>query len=299
MRDWPPIEDALRDRLALPLPQLETTVYEYLKLWPSQACDDAFVERALRYPWARPAGSFVLENRDELGPVTVEHHEELAALARGEGPSPGQPRRYPLLAIGSNGAPDTLIRKFEFLPADETRVLVVAGKLFDFDVGATARLAPYGAFPATLVPSPGAAVHCSLLWVTQPQLLALTWSELSYGFGRLGPVQFESTDHAVHRLDAALVYVSRWGHLTIDERPVSLEAMPADGRSGAIWSQERLLEHAAGRLYAPGTSHLRLLEDLAREPVATIRAVTDAVACDATPFAHEAWTPYPGTEPPS
>lgn len=297
MPDWPPIDDALRARLALPLADLEAAVYEYLKIWPSQDADDAFVTRALEYPWARPAGSFVLEDRDRLGPITPGHHEELEMLARGETPA-GHPRRFPLLAIGSNGAPDTLIRKFEFLPAADTRVLVVAGRLHGFDVGATARIAPYGAFPATLVPSPGTAVHCSLLWVTGPQLLALTWSELSYMFGRLSRIRFEPRGHTAGAPDHALVYVSRWGHLSIEGRPVSLEAMPADGRSGAVWSQERLLDHAAARLYGPGSGHGRLLGDLARAPIPAVKAVGDAVAVDATPFAHDAWTPYPGTAPP-
>ena len=138
---WPPIEDALRKRLALSIRELEETVDEYMALWPTSVCDDAFVERALGYPWTRPEGSFVLDQRDQLGPITSAHTGELSALARGDEPAAGQPRRYPLLAIGSNGAPDTLIRKFEFLPAAETRVLGVAGRLHDFDVGATARIA--------------------------------------------------------------------------------------------------------------------------------------------------------------
>lgn len=297
MRDWPPIDEALRARLALSGDALKAEVWDYLKVWPSQEADEAFITRGLTYPWARPAGSFVLEDRDRLGPLTPAHHDELAALAGGVAPGPGEPARYPLLAIGSNGAPDTLIRKFEFLPAADTRVLVVAGRLHDFDVGATAHVAPYGAFPATLVPSPGTAVSCSLLWVTGPQLMALTWSELSYAFGRLAPVRFEPGDPELGEVDHALVYVSRWGHLTIDGQAVSLEAMPAEHRTGAVWSQERLLEHAADRLLGAGTGHRALLELLAREPIPTTQAISEAVAVDATPFAHEAWEPYPGTDP--
>ena len=299
MRDWPPIDEALLRRLALPIADLDREVYDYVGTWPSSEPGPAFRERALGYPWARPAGSFVLEQRDQLGPITPAHHDELALLAAG-GTPPGHPRRYPLLAIGSNGAPDTLIRKFEFLPAADTRVLVVAGRLHGFDVGATARIAPYGAFPATLVPSPGTAVHCSLLWVTEPQLLALTWSELSYAFGRLSPVRFEPADLSAerHGLDHALVYVSRWGHLIVDGQPVSLAAMPADDRRGAVWSQEHLLDLAAARLFGPGAGHARLLDALAREPLETVRQVADAVAVDATPFEHPAWVPYPGSQAP-
>ena len=295
--DWPPIDDALLRRLALPMAELDREVYDYVGTWPSSEPDAAFRERALGYPWARPAGSFVLEHPGGLGPITPAHHEELATLAAGATP-PGHPRRYPLLAIGSNGAPDTLIRKFEFLPHDARRVIVVAGRLHGFDVGATARIAPYGAFPATLVPSPGTAVYCSLLWVTEPQLLALTWSELSYAFGRLAPIVFQATDHPPHRLDHGLVYVSRWGHLELGGQPVALEAMAADHRRGAVWSQERLLEHAAVRLFGAGARAERLIEAVAREPLATVKRVASAVAVDAVPFEHPAWTPYPGSQAP-
>lgn len=294
---WPRLPAELVERLALPVDELRSSIRALLSHWPASEPDEAFVTRALEYPWARPAGSFVLEARDQLGPLTPAHHDELEALAAGAAPADGAPVRYPLLAIGSNGAPDTLIRKFEYLPAEETRVLAVAGRLQDFDVGAVAGLVPYGAFPATLVPSPGASVQCTLLWVTQAQLEALTWSEVSYAIGRLAPIDFTAASEAPHRVRHALVYISRYGYLSIDGAPVALEAMPAEGRTARSWSQERLLEWAAGRIYGDGASHLRLLEALAREPVPTVRLVNREITAEATPFCHEAWTPYPGSAP--
>ncbi|MDO9356720.1 MAG: hypothetical protein Q7T55_23690 [Solirubrobacteraceae bacterium] len=293
---WPAFADDLLGRLALGAAELQASVMSLLEQWPTTEPDEAFVTRALTYPWARPAGSFVLEDRDRIGPVTPVHREELAALAAGAEPAPGQPRRYPLLAIGSNGAPDTLVRKFEYLPADGTRVFSIAGRLHDFDIGAVAGITPYGAFPATLVPSPGAIVECSLLWVTAPQLEALTWSELSYAIGRLSPIRFETPDHPEdNAIDAALVYIARWGFLTIDDQPVSLEAMPATNRTGAVWTQERLLEWAAGEVFGAGTGHRRLLESLAREPVPTITEINRRARATASPFTHDAWRVLPGT----
>jgi hypothetical protein len=132
--------------------------------------------------------------------------------------------------------------------------------------------------------------------VTGPQLEALTWSELSYALGRLSPIRFESPDHPEgNAVEAALVYVSRWGFLAIDGRPVSLEAMPAVGRTGAVWTQERLLDWAAGAVYGEGTGHRRLLEALAREPITTINAVNEHARAKAAQFRHDAWTPVPGT----
>ena len=52
---------------------------------------------------------------------------------------------------------------------EDRAVLALAGRLWDFDVGAAAQPALYGSMPATLFPSPGTAVGTTLLWVTPAQ----------------------------------------------------------------------------------------------------------------------------------
>src|SRR6185312_14624235 len=88
--------------------------------------------------------------------------------------------RYPLLGFGSNGSPETLMLKFAHLSEQDRHVLVVAGDLYDFDVGAAAAVTFYGSLPGTIFASPGTAVRASVLWVTAAQLVALTWTEITY-----------------------------------------------------------------------------------------------------------------------
>ena len=98
----------------------------------------------------------------------------------------GAGERLPVLAIGSNAAPEVLERKFAHFPEEEDRaVLALTGRLHDFDVGFAAQPALYGSMPATLFPSPGTAVAATVLWVTPAQLTQLVWSEISYRLGRL------------------------------------------------------------------------------------------------------------------
>ena len=154
--------------------------------WP-RPCRPAEYEaealaRALAYPWDRPDGSY----RQAGGGVeplermaAAERDAAIAEYASDEG-------RLPLLAIGSNGSPGVLERKFAHFPAAADRaVLVLTGRLHDFDVGFAAQPALYGSMPATIFPSPGTEVRAAVLWVTAAQFTQLAWSELSYRLGRL------------------------------------------------------------------------------------------------------------------
>ena len=60
--------------------------------------------------------------------------------------------RTPVLAYGSNAAPEVLSRK---LALSDQPVLVVPARLREFDVVYSAHISPYGAVPATLQRSPG------------------------------------------------------------------------------------------------------------------------------------------------
>jgi hypothetical protein len=149
---------------------------------------DQIYERALGYPWARPAKSYLLTGDQ------VQLFDEVPADVREDvlsGLGGGNVERYPLLAFGANGAPETLMLKFGHLPDEHRRLLVTSGNLYDFDVGAAAMPTVYGALAATIFPSPGTAVRASVLWVTTVQLVALTWTEISYRLGRLEPVRFD------------------------------------------------------------------------------------------------------------
>jgi hypothetical protein len=157
---WPIDDPALIERLSLPHEEFRTLMDGFVGALELPPWDEAFYERAITYPWARPSGSFSLVDGRVL-PV-----DNPAA------PSPEG--RFPLIAVGSNGAPSTLVRKLAHLADGDRDVLVVAGHLEGFDIGPVARLTPYGSLPATPFPSPGTAVRASVLWVTRAQLAALT-----------------------------------------------------------------------------------------------------------------------------
>ena len=138
---------------------------------------EALYERAISYPWARPATSFLLDGHE------VKALDDLAAGARAGLIAQETAGRHPLLAFGSNGSPEALILKFGHLVPEQRRLLVVAGELHDFDVGASAHPTFYAAMPGTIFPSPGTRVRASVLWVTTEQFTALTWTEISYALG--------------------------------------------------------------------------------------------------------------------
>lgn len=280
MSGWPPITDPeLLRRLALPDEAFREELLGFASSVGERAFTDAEYTLALGYPWPRPPSSFALDG-DEVTPLGAWD----AAVADG---------RHPLLAFGSNGAPETLIRKFAHLPERDRRVVVLAGDLHDFDVAAAGYPTAYGSFPATLVASPGTALRASVLWVTPEQLTALTWTEISYRLGRLDGVTFTPDIDGPPAIDHVLAYSSRWGAHVVDGELAALAALPARGRTAPAYDQEHLLDDLARRVLGP--------EAGARDLVAWIYADFGVAAArmgpvlqdTARPFASDRWTPYP------
>jgi hypothetical protein len=290
---WPPpiAEPELIERLSMDDEQFRTFIATFLAAIPPRTCDATAFEWACAYPWVRPAGSYLLGADGDVEPLaSLEEPERERLIERYAAPG-GE--RLPLLAIGSNAAPETLQRKFAHFPdpADRT-VLAVHGRLHEFDVGYAAQPALYGALPATIFPSPGTAVEAMLLWVTPTQFTQLTWSELSYRLGRLR-TRFEVDDAGEH-FDEVLVFVSRWGALTVDGAPVALAAVPAQRRTATALTQREVLELAAAMTLGPRTS----AEELVRAVFEDLAGLGPALAATlhrvGLPFVSERWTPYAG-----
>ena len=129
------------------------------------------------------------------------------------------PGGAPLLAYGANGSPERLASK---LP--HARVAALAARLRGWAVVHSAHVSPYGAVPATLVPAPDgvADVHVlllddrSALDATEPNYVRRTLERVRLEADRLGPLE---------RVEA---YLSRWGPLLIEGRPVPLGARTQD-----------------------------------------------------------------------
>lgn len=289
---WPPpiAEPELLARLALDDAGFRDYMLRFVAHVPSRACDAEAFARACAYPWERPAGSYLLVDGDVRLLAELPEPEREALIERLTAPQAG---RVPLLAIGANGAPDPLRRKLAHFDdlADRT-VLVVTGRLHDFDVGFAPHPALYGALPATIFPSPGTAVTAALLWVTPTQFTQLTWSELSYALGRLR-TRFEVGD-ADERFDEVLVFVSRWGTLTLDGAPAALAAVPAEGRAASALTQQQALDRVAAMALGDGADAETLVRAIFHDFASVTVPLVDTLPRRARPFASERWTPFTG-----
>src|ERR1700742_5002265 len=103
--------------------------------------DDELVRRALAYPYAPPAGSFV-----QIGDRTLPVPPEEIDVAG----------RRALLAYGANASPEALTPQLAPLQLRPIALLRVA--LSGWDVVYSAHVTRYGSVPAAVVPTPGTVV---------------------------------------------------------------------------------------------------------------------------------------------
>jgi hypothetical protein len=297
MRGWPPItEPLLLERLAMSYDEFLRFLATFTRTIPSRAFDLALYEHGLGYPWERPPSSYLMRG-DVVEPVAGMDDRRREAIFARFAAAEGEGARFPLLAYGANGAPERLAMKLAHFPPEDREVLVLAGALHDFDVGAAAHPAFYGALPGTIFPSPGAAVRCAVLWVSAVQFVQLTWSELSYCLGRLDRVRFDADD-AGAGLGSVFAFVSRYGAFSPEGEPVALAAVPAQSRTAQAMTQAELLGAAARLALGAGASG----EDLARELFEDYDAFAwgrgHAIRSATTRFASEHWVTFPGgTDP--
>jgi hypothetical protein len=287
--EWPPIdEQELLDRLAMDDRQFEDYMRALLAKMPPRTYELALLERAVGYPWARPPGSYLLTS------AGVELIEDLTAGERERALGKflsDHGGRLPLLAIGSNAAPETLERKFAHFPDEDDRaVLALTGRLHDFDVGVAAQPTLYGSMPATLFPSPRTEVCATVLWVTPTQFTQLTWSELTYRLGKLR-TRFV-VDEGGESFDEVVVFVSRFGAFCVSERPAALAAIPAAGRTAEALTQEQLLNAAAALAIGPGANAEMLVRAIFEETSEIALKGLAPVREASVPFASDRWSPF-------
>jgi hypothetical protein len=288
VRAWPPITDPeLLERLALDDHQFRAFVRELAAAFGTREMTPAILERALGYPWERPARSYLLRGGEVtlLGDLDADERESIIReFARD---------RHPILAFGSNAAPATLEMKLAHFPDEADRtVLVATGALHDLDVGAAASPTAYGVMPAALFSSPGTAVRAAVLWATPAQATQLTWSELGYRLGRLDAAHF-AVDESHFEVAELFGYVNRFGALCIDGAPVAMAAIPATGRRARAMTQEELLDHAARLVLGPEQRAADLVAAVFADMAAVIARVSEHVWPLSQPLAPDLWTPYP------
>ena len=280
MTAWPPIDaPELLARLAADDAAFRQGMLDMARSIGPREFTEQLYEHALGYPWPRPLTSYLLDDGavldagDDLGAHTAD--------------------RFPLLAFGSNGAPDRLALKFAHLAPEQRRILVVAGDLHDFDVGVSALPAVYGAMPATIVPSPGTVIRASVLWATAAQVTALTWTELSYALGRLDGVRFDPDIAGAPDAGSVLAYVSRWGAHRVGDEVVAMAQVPARGRRAPALTQEQLLDGVAREVLGAAAGARELVVWLIEDFAAAAGRLAPLLIERALPFDHPGWTRYP------
>lgn len=167
----------------------------------------ARIRLAEAYPYERPRRSYLFVD----GGVRPLHE-------------PPSSERVPVIAAGSNAAPERLAAKFTGWSAE---VPVTRAILHDHAVVYAAHFASYGAVPATLHPAPGARSEVFVTWLTAAQLVHMHTTEgvgVRYDYVELSGLRLEVEGHG--RLAQAGAYLARNGALTVEGAPVRLAAVP-------------------------------------------------------------------------
>ena len=219
--------------------------------------------RARNYPYEFPAHSYTYKDG-----VVSEFDPEMTKL------------RTPVLAIGSNQAPQRLTQKFGHQA--QHVIPVQRARLADFDVVYCAHIASYGAVPAMLQASPGAQVAIAVTWLDDEQLEIMHASEISaanYYFAALDNVNVTLDDGRVHR--SAYAYVGSRGHLNIANGALALAAIDCSHRQYQAVTTTQALEHirrrAANELDADTFVRRLIIDQGYRQHITSIIS-SDAVA---------------------
>lgn len=163
---------------------------------------------ALAYPYPRPQHSFRL-TKGEVVPLTD---------------APDFSHRTPVIACGSNGAPEQLIRKFPSKVQND--IYVTRALLSGFLCTYSAHLTAYGSIPATIHPFPSHQTDCHVTWLDDEQLSIMHGSEalgVNYRYSKLDHIHLKTEFHAP--LASTFAYISLHGSLCIEDAPVEISGI--------------------------------------------------------------------------
>ncbi|NIA71210.1 hypothetical protein HBA54_21655 [Pelagibius litoralis] len=200
--------------------------------WPLPSSDQARLTLAKGYPYAAPAGSYLYRD----GETRALDGGADAGLLRD---------RVPVIAHGSNRAPEQLHRKFSHLAGAASEIPVTRAVLADHDVVYSAHMTRYGAVSATLHTAPGTRVTVFVTWLSEAQLPRMHETELglgNYGYGRMDDIALAIEGGP--EISEAYAYLSVHGCLADPEAaalPVALAAVPAEDRVHRSLDQESAL----------------------------------------------------------
>ena len=179
--------------------ELHAEILRRIRVYDVDGDADAIVERALAYPFAPPAESYVIDGREPRRVRDGDLRDEL----------------HPVLAYGSNSSTRALLRKF----AGDLRLPVLKGELEGFDVVYSSHLSAYGSVPVTLHQAPGTRIETFVTLVSDDQLVRLAETEFNYAIHRLDGSRFIGPEVDI---EGPIAFVSRHGALGIEGGPVRL-----------------------------------------------------------------------------
>ncbi len=239
--------------------------------------DQARVDHALAYPFARPKGDFIfaggegvaLERWDSLDPAQsrladgrpAEQAFSPAELAELAAP------RHAVIAIGSNSAPQRLREKY----GDKAVVPTLSIRLKGLAVVHSAKFARYASVPATVHPEPGACANLFVNLLTDAQLAVMDESEdLGIAYDRVRMAR-DDAEGLPDQAEDVMGYVSRHGPLLLDGAPVALEAARQESALAAL-SQRAVQRRAQALLEHDGSLEAFILENLSDDALRQRRA---------------------------
>ncbi len=134
--------------------------------------------------------------------------------------------RFAVLAIGSNSSPDIMIKKLKKIGGE---FLLAQAQIENHAVVHGAFIGVAGTVPATIMPHQGTVTNVTISFLTAEQATALTGTEWNYDVVQSGFAPILRQGTGVPVIDGALMYVSPWGALTIDQHtPLALKDVPTN-----------------------------------------------------------------------
>jgi hypothetical protein len=227
------------------------------------------VGRALLYPYNVPSYGYLFD----AGYVTPIEGADFAG-------------RVPVLAYGSNAAPEQLIRKFG--TEKGVRIPVSRASATGIDVVFAALFSGYGAVPATIHDSPGTEIFIHATWLTAEQLEVMHVTEGRgevYLYGRFPRDRVSIRD--APEPEEVFVYVAGAGAL--GPEPAALENVPAANRTFPEAGQRDVQREVRGRLAPDVGLYDFVLTNVRNDALRAERSA--ALAADARPWSVTGFTP--------
>lgn len=215
--------------------------------WPLPSDEAGRLALAKGYPFEAPARSYLYR------------HGSIAAIEAADFSG-----RVPVIAHGSNRAPQQLERKFGRLSGADAEIPVTFGWLERHDVVYSAHVTQYGAIASNLRQVSGCRVRLAVTWLNAAQLERMHETEgRNYRYGRLSGIVLTVEAGPDAALEEAFVYLGNHGDLHDGGHPLGLAAVDAEGRPHRSAAQHEVLTLVRDRHRAGYDLDRHILETIA------------------------------------